>query len=110
MATDWDAILASINDPGPVLVADAEHTVRAMNSAAAKHYKGGTELLGSNLLDCHPDEMRDRLLAIFDGFRRGQTDAVQYPDTEEASVSMVAIRDDAGRLLGYWERYHKPSH
>lgn len=54
--------------PAAVTVCDEEGTLLEMNDKAAKTFEkdGGRKLLGSNLLDCHPEPARaktERLLA-----------------------------------------------
>jgi transcriptional regulator with PAS, ATPase and Fis domain len=54
--------------PGAVTVCDPEGIILEMNDKAAKGYenKGSRKLIGSNVLDCHPEPARqktERLLA-----------------------------------------------
>jgi transcriptional regulator with PAS, ATPase and Fis domain len=54
--------------PAAITVCDEEGIILEMNDNAAKAYEkdGGYELIGSNMLDCHPDPAREkteRLLA-----------------------------------------------
>ncbi len=54
--------------PAAVTVCDAEGIILAMNDKAAKTFEadGGANLIGSNMLDCHPGLSRqktERLLA-----------------------------------------------
>jgi transcriptional regulator with PAS, ATPase and Fis domain len=54
--------------PAAVTVCDAEGIILEMNDKAAKTFEsdGGYNLIGSNMLDCHPDPARkktERLLA-----------------------------------------------
>jgi hypothetical protein len=49
--------------PAAVTVCDAEGVILAMNAKAATSFadSGGAELIGSNLLDCHPEPARAKL-------------------------------------------------
>jgi transcriptional regulator with PAS, ATPase and Fis domain len=49
--------------PGAMTVCDAEGIVLEMNDRAAKAFEkeGGKQLIGSNLLDCHPPPARAKL-------------------------------------------------
>ena len=49
--------------PGEITVCDKEGIVLEMNDYAAEIFKadGGLALLGSNLLDCHPEPSRSQL-------------------------------------------------
>ena len=54
--------------PAAITVCDAEGIILEMNDKAAKTFEadGGTNLIGANMLDCHPDPARkktERLLA-----------------------------------------------
>ena len=48
---------------GAVTVCDPEGVILEMNDQAVKvfHKQGGTKLLGTNLLDCHPEPARAKL-------------------------------------------------
>jgi PAS domain-containing protein len=49
--------------PGAVTVTDARGTILAMNERAIRAFKedGGEALIGTNVLDCHPEPARTRL-------------------------------------------------
>lgn len=49
--------------PAEVMVSDASGTILAMNAEAEALFakEGGIGLVGSNLLDCHPQEAREKL-------------------------------------------------
>jgi transcriptional regulator with PAS, ATPase and Fis domain len=54
--------------PAAITICDPEGIILAMNEKAAKGYvkEGGYKLIGSNMLDCHPDPARaktEQLLA-----------------------------------------------
>jgi transcriptional regulator with PAS, ATPase and Fis domain len=54
--------------PAAITVCDADGVILEMNDKAAKTYEedGGRKLIGSNMLDCHPEPARtktERLLA-----------------------------------------------
>jgi PAS fold len=46
--------------PGSIIVSDPDGIILAMNKVAAEHYAkdGGKNLIGSNMLDCHPEPAR----------------------------------------------------
>ena len=48
--------------PAAVTVCDADGIILEMNDKAAKSYEmdGGYKLIGSNMLDCHPDPAREK--------------------------------------------------
>lgn len=49
--------------PGDVTVCDANGVILQMNDRAAKTFAkdGGRELIGTNLLDCHPEPSRSKV-------------------------------------------------
>ncbi len=49
--------------PGAVTVCDTKGTILEMNNKAAKTFEkeGGKNLIGSNVLDCHPEPARTKL-------------------------------------------------
>jgi PAS domain-containing protein len=104
-ATFLAAILDLIDEP--ILVADTDHVVRYMNRAAIAFYDGGSALLGTSLLDCHNEQSQHIILEILDAMREGEDERV-FSDDGEQRVTMEAVRDREGRLLGYTERYEPP--
>ena len=53
---------------GSIIVSDREGIIVEMNEQAATSFKkkGGKQLLGSNLLDCHPEPARSKLKQLMD--------------------------------------------
>ncbi len=54
--------------PGAVTVCDAQGIILEMNDQAVKTFEaeGGVRLLGTNLLDCHPEPARSKLQRLLD--------------------------------------------
>ena len=52
--------------PGAIVVCDAQGIILEMNDRAAQsfHDQGGAALVGSNLLDCHPEPSRTKLAEL----------------------------------------------
>ena len=63
IASDWIKEF-----PGAVTVADREGTIVAMNDKALTVFAadGGAALIGTNVLDCHPEPSRTKLRTIMD--------------------------------------------
>jgi DUF438 domain-containing protein len=99
------ALLDSLNDP--FTFADTEHVVRYMNPAAIAHYKEGAALLGRSVLDCHNADSQRQIEEITAAFQAGETERL-ITDNEKHRIYMRAVRDPAGKLLGYYERYEPP--
>ena len=101
MAILLDSLIA------PVLFADTEHKVRYLNRAAIDHYEGGVDLLGTDLLECHNAESQVMMKEILKAMHGGEEERL-YTDNEKHRIYMRAVRDQDGRLLGYYERYEPP--
>jgi len=91
----------------PVLVADTNHIVIYMNKAAINHYEEGDDLMGSNLLLCHNEESQKMMLDIFTEMQNGLEEKI-ITDNEKHRIYMRAVRDEKGKLIGYFERYEPP--
>jgi nitrogen-specific signal transduction histidine kinase len=106
--TDADLQSAILNSlKGPVLVGDLNHTAIYMNRAAQEHYTGGSDLLGTNLLECHNAQSQKMMIEILAAMHQGLEEQM-ITDNEKYRVYMRAIRDADGTLLGYYERYEPP--
>jgi DUF438 domain-containing protein len=99
------AILDSVKDP--VLFADTGHTTRYMNKAAIAHYKEGTALIGRSLFDCHNERSQAVMREVLIALQSGEEERL-ITDNAKHRIYMRAVRDDEGRLLGYYERYEPP--
>ncbi len=102
-------ILAAILDclTDPVLVADTNHITFYLNKAAAEHYDDGYKLLGKSLLDCHNPESRQVMKDILAQMEAG-LDEKLITDNDKHRIYMRSVRDESGKLLGYFERYEPP--
>ncbi len=56
----------TIEFPNSIIVCDPDGIILEMNDAAAKNYAadGGYQLIGSNMLDCHPEPARTKVKAL----------------------------------------------
>ena len=105
-ATLLAALLDSLKDP--FLFADTGHVIRFMNQAAVAHHKEGAALLGRSLLDCHNADSCRQIVEIVAAFEAGEEERLITDDAKHR-IFMRAVRDRAGRLLGYYERYEPPA-
>ena len=97
-------------DTAPVVLCDLEHTVLYMNPTAIKRYasRGGAALVGKSLLDCHTPKAREIICRVLDWFAESTEHNIIYEfrnDEENKDVYMVALRNDVGRLIGYYEKH-----
>ena len=81
-------------DRAAVVICDTEHTIVYMNPAAVQNYanRGGAELVGKSLLACHNERSNEMIRKI-------------YNEKQNKDVYMVALRDEDGELLGYYEKH-----
>jgi hypothetical protein len=56
------------NFPGAVTVCDPSGIILDMNTTSADHFsgEGGMNLIGTNLLDCHPEPARSKVKKMLD--------------------------------------------
>lgn len=97
-------------DKAPVVICDLNHTIIYMNPSACKHYNrfGGDKLLGGNLLDCHNDKSCEMIIKILEWFRESRSNNRIYTyrnDKENKDVYVIALRDEQGELIGYYEKH-----
>ena len=86
--------------PGAVTVVDRQGVIVRMNPEAARYYakSGGAALVGTNVLDCHPEPARSRVAAMLgtpyhntyttekNGKRYFVTHTAWYADGEPAGI------------------------
>lgn len=97
-------------DRAPIVICDLAHTIVYMNPAAVRHYAkwGGSALLGRSLLGCHNAVSRESIAEVLAWFGERRENNMIYTsrnDGENKDVYMVALRDEAGRLIGYYEKH-----
>ena len=97
-------------DTSPVVLCNLEHTVLYMNKAAIDRYakRGGAKLIGKSLLNCHSPKSCEIINRVLDWFAENPKHNIIYEfrnDEENKDVYMVALRDDDGKLIGYYEKH-----
>ncbi|MBE5953417.1 MAG: PAS domain-containing protein [Lachnospiraceae bacterium] len=97
-------------DKAPIVICDLSHTIIYINPSACKHYErfGGDKLLGGNLMECHNPKSREMILKILDWFKESKSNNRIYTyrnDKENKDVYMIALRDEQGELIGYYENH-----
>ena len=93
-----------------VVICNLEHEIIYMNPAAADRYakRGGIKLVGQSLLDCHNErsnEMIRKIVAWFSESTDHNRIYTFYNEKENKDVYMVALRDEDGTLIGYYEKH-----
>ncbi len=109
---DMNAVYKSVleADRAAVVICDPEHKIIYMNPAAMGRYEkwGGKELLGRSLLDCHNERSREMINKVVNWFRESKDHNLVYTSynpKENKDVYMVALRDDEGELIAYYEKH-----
>ena len=97
-------------DRTAVVICDLEHRIIYMNPTAIDRYKkwGGAELLGKSLLDCHNERSREIIRKVVEWFKTSKDNNLVYTfynEKENKDVYMVALRDDSGELIAYYEKH-----
>jgi len=97
-------------DRSAVVLCDLDHTIVYMNPAAGERYakRGGLALVGKSLLDCHPPQANERIKEVVAWFQESRDHNLIYTfrnERENKDVYMVALRDDVGALIGYYEKH-----
>ena len=93
-------------DTAPVVICDLEHTVVYMNPASISRYH--TDLTGKSLKACHNADSSAKIDRVVAWFAESKDNNIVYTsrnDKENKDVYMVALRDDNGTLIGYYEKH-----
>lgn len=97
-------------DRSAVVICNLEHEIVYMNPAAIARYhkSGGEKLLGSGLMNCHNKKSNELIEKVVDWFKQSTDNNIIYTFRnvkENKDVYMVALRDDDGTLIGYYEKH-----
>jgi hypothetical protein len=79
-----------------------------MNKAATRHYSKYGDFVGKSIFSCHNEESSQQIKDIFCQLQSGAKE-VLYSANEKRRIYMRAVRDDSGRMIGYYERYAPPA-
>mgnify|MGYP002529135298 CR=1 FL=1 len=107
----YEAFYKSIieQDRSSIVICNLEHEIIYMNPAAAENYagRGGKKLIGKNLLDCHNNESKEKIIKVVEWFAKSAGNNIIYTyhsDTQNKDVYMIALRD-GDELIGYYEKH-----
>ena len=97
-------------DRAAVVICDLEHTIIYMNPVAIERYAkwGGKALMGKSLLNCHNEKSREMIQKVIDWFKASKDNNIVYTffnQKENKDVYMVALRNEEGNLIGYYEKH-----
>lgn len=93
-----------------IVICNLEHEIIYMNpTAISRHEKrGGAKLIGSNLLNCHNEHSAEKIRDVISWFMESTEHNrvyIFYNEKENKDVYMIALRDDSGTLIGYYEKH-----
>lgn len=89
-----------------VVICDLNHTVMYMNPFAIKKYHG--DITGKSVMDCHNDDSKAKIEKTIEWFKADKSHNqvfIFHNEKENRDVYMVALRDENGDLIGYWEKH-----
>ena len=95
-------------DRAAVVICDLEHIIIYMNPAAVRRYAKHGDLLGKSLFDCHNEKSNETIKRVVAWFAADKSHNIVYTfynEKENKDVYMVALRDDGGELIGYYEKH-----
>ena len=98
-------------DDAPVVICDLEHTIVYMNPTAVKRYekRGGAALVGRSIKGCHNGDSNAKIEQVIAWFKKDKGNNKVYTfhnEKENKDVYMIALRNDAGELIGYLSLIH----
>lgn len=95
--------------PYPIVFVDKEFIIRFMNRAALYHYyqeRGYRDLIGKSLFACHDKpESVERIKACFEKMKSDGKDVFVGVNVKNLRIYMQGVRDEAGELVGFIERF-----
>lgn len=89
-----------------MVICDLEHMVVYMNRSSKERY--GMDLTGKSIKVCHNADSNakiDRVIAWFKEDVNNNVVFTMHDDRENKDVYMVALRDEKGQLIGYYEKH-----
>lgn len=93
-----------------VVICNLENEIIYMNPTAIARYqkRGGAALIGKSLLDCHNPNSSKMIKKVVLWFAKSKENNIvytSYNEKENKDVYMVALRDEDGTLIGYYEKH-----
>lgn len=97
-------------DNANVVVCDLDHKIVYMNPIACERYakRGGAALVGRSLMDCHNPDSQEKIRKVIAWFAESPSNNrvhTFFNDKQNKDGYMVALRDENGTLIGYYEKH-----
>lgn len=98
------------SDNASVVICNKNHTIVYMNPAACKSYEkyGGEDLVSKSILDCHNEHSAAAIKTVAAAFEKNpklNRVFTFHNEKQNKDVYMIALRDETGELLGYYEKH-----
>jgi PAS domain S-box-containing protein len=107
-AQNYEALLDTIHNP--IVFVDNDHVIRYLNKAAKIRYyekRGYSNLIGKSLLECHNPVSREQIRLIHQRLLDGEVEVFLKVNPDKEKITIVAVRNVDGQMLGYYERFEK---
>ena len=104
----YEALLDTVDTP--IVFVDNDHIIRHLNKPAKIRYyekRGYSELVGKSLFECHNAGSEKQIKQIHDKLAAGENEVFLKVNDDNEKITVVAVRDTAGKLLGYYERFER---
>lgn len=91
-----------------VVICNLRHEIIYMNKSARERYQKHGELVGTSIFDCHNAESNAKIREVVEWFAKSPENNLVFTyhnDKENKDVYMVALRDENGALIGYYEKH-----
>ena len=97
-------------DPMPVVICDLNNIIVYMNPAAIENCDddGGEKLVGLLIFDCHSHASVEKIDRVVKWFAQSPDNNIMHTFYNEKKCKdgyMVALRDESGKLIGYYEKH-----
>lgn len=104
----YEALLDTVDTP--IVFVDSNHVIRHLNKPAKIRYyekRGYSDLVGASLFECHNAASEKQVKQIHGKLAAGKNEVFLKVNDDNEKITVVAVRDTAGKLLGYYERIEK---
>lgn len=93
-------------EQSPVVICDLNHTIVYMNPFAINRHH--VDLTGNSIFNCHNADSKAKIEKTIEWFKADKSHNKVFEfhnEKENRDVYMVALRDEKGELIGYWEKH-----
>lgn len=95
-------------DKSAIVICDLNDIIVYMNPTAADRYRSRGVKVGDCILDCHNENSVMMIHKIVDWFKAKSSHNriyMYHHDKDNKDVYMIALRDNQGQLIGYYEKH-----